>query len=193
MKHELDRGIKIMKVGIIYGSSTGNTQTAAEMISEHLSTEHECILKDVDSLGVDDFLDYEFLVLGISTWYIGEPQDDWIDILDNMDGMDFNGIPFAIFGQGDQLGYPDTYQDGMGILYEKMINGGGVGKIGFTSTEGYDFDESKGIVDDQWCGLSLDEDNQGEMTDDRIERWCKVLLEEMNNYQDTQGNQELRQ
>ena len=171
-----------MKVGIIYGSSTGNTQTAAEMISEHLSAEHECILKDVDSIEVDDFLDYEFLILGISTWYIGEPQDDWIDMLDDMDGMDFKGIPFAIFGQGDQLGYPDTYQDGMGMVYEKMINGGGVGNIGFTSTDGYDFDESKGLIDGKWCGLSLDEDNQGEMTEERVESWCKVLLEEMKKF-----------
>ena len=67
----------------------------------------------------------------------------------------------------------------MGMVYEKMINGGGVGNIGFTSTDGYDFDESKGLIDGQWCGLSLDEDNQGEMTDERVENWCKVLLEEM--------------
>ena len=39
----------------------------------------------------------------------------------------------------------------------------------------YDYDESKGEIDGQWCGLSLDEDNQGEMTDERIESWCKEL------------------
>ena len=167
-----------MKIGIFYGSSTGNTQTAAELIAENLS-EHECILKDVDGIDVEEFLGYDLLLLGISTWYVGEPQDDWIDILDDMDGQDFSGVKFAIFGQGDQLGYPDTFQDGMGMVYEKMMNGGGTGKIGFTSTDGYDFDESKGVMDGMFCGLSLDEDNQGEMTDERVEEWCKQIMSEV--------------
>ena len=96
-----------------------------------------------------------------------------------MDGQDFSGVKFAIFGQGDQLGYPDTFQDGMGMVYEKMMNGGGTGKIGFTSTDGYDFDESKGVIDGMFCGLSLDEDNQGEMTDERVEEWCKQIMSEV--------------
>ena len=166
-----------MKIGIFYGSSTGNTETAAELISENFS-EHDCTIQDVSSIEPDDLLGYDFLILGISTWYVGEAQDDWIDLLEDMDGMDFNGVKFAIFGQGDQLGYPDTFQDGMGMVYEKMIAGGGVA-LGFTSTEGYDYDESKGEIDGQWCGLSLDEDNQGEMTDERIEDWCKALHAEL--------------
>ena len=64
------------------------------------------------------------------------------------------------------------------MVYEKMIAGGGEA-LGFTSTEGYDYDESKGEIDGQWCGLSLDEDNQGEMTDERIENWCKALHSEL--------------
>ena len=99
-----------MKIGIFYGSSTGNTETAAELISENFS-EHDCSVQDVSSIEPDDLLGYDFLILGISTWYVGEAQDDWIDLLEDMDGMDFNGVKFAIFGQGDQLGYPDTFQD----------------------------------------------------------------------------------
>tara|TARA_Y100001970_G_scaffold119963_1_gene148762 strand:+ start:4872 stop:5372 length:501 start_codon:yes stop_codon:yes gene_type:complete len=166
-----------MKIGIFYGSSTGNTETAAELISENFS-EHDCTVQDVSSIEPDDLLGYDFLILGISTWYVGEAQDDWIDLLDDMEGMDFNGVKFAIFGQGDQLGYPDTFQDGMGMVYERMIEGGGVA-LGFTSTEGYDFDESRGVIDDKFCGLSLDEDNQGEMTDERIESWCKELHDQL--------------
>ena len=104
-----------MKIGIFYGSSTGNTETAAELISENFS-EHDCSVQDVSSIEPDDLLGYDFLILGISTWYVGEAQDDWIDLLEDMDGMDFNGVKFAIFGQGDQLGYPDTFQDGMGMV-----------------------------------------------------------------------------
>ena len=30
-----------------------------------------------------------------------------------------------------------------------------------------------------FCGLSLDEDNQGEMTDERVEEWCKQIMSEV--------------
>ena len=80
-----------MKIGIFYGSSTGNTETAAELISENFS-EHDCTVQDVSSIEPDDLLGYDFLILGISTWYVGEAQDDWIDLLDDMEGMDFNGV-----------------------------------------------------------------------------------------------------
>ena len=166
-----------MKIGIFFGSSTGNTETAAELIEGHFS-EHDCTVQDVSSIEAGDLLGYDFLMMGISTWYVGEAQDDWIDIIDDMEGMDFNGVKFAIFGQGDQLGDPDTFQDGMGMIYEKMIAGGGE-CLGFTSIEGYDFDESRGVIDDKFCGLSLDEDNQGEMTDERVEAWCNQLLAEL--------------
>ena len=84
-----------MKIGIFYGSSTGNTETAAELISENFS-EHDCSVQDVSSIEPDDLLGYDFLILGISTWYVGEAQDDWIDLLEDMDGMDFRGVKFAV-------------------------------------------------------------------------------------------------
>ena len=46
-----------MKVGIFYGSSTGNTETAAELISESFS-EHDCTVQDVSSIEPDDLLGY---------------------------------------------------------------------------------------------------------------------------------------
>ncbi len=46
---------------------------------------------------------------------------------------------------------------------------------GFTSTEGYDFDSSKAVMDDQFVGLVLDDDNQKELSDMRLSDWLKQI------------------
>ena len=43
--------------------------------------------------------------------------------------------------------------------------------IGFTSTEGYDHDDSKAEINGEFIALVIDEDNQDELTDERIKNW----------------------
>ena len=49
--------------------------------------------------------------------------------------------------------------------------------IGFTSTQGYYHDASKAQVEDKFVGLILDEDNQSDLTDERIENWVNEIKE----------------
>lgn len=45
--------------------------------------------------------------------------------------------------------------------------------------EGYDFEDSKGMYDDDhFLELGLDEDNESELTDGRIEEWLTQVLQE---------------
>ena len=53
-----------------------------------------------------------------------------------LDEIDFSGKKVAYFGAGDQVGYPDTFQDAMGILEEKISDQGGT-TVGYWSTDGY--------------------------------------------------------
>ena len=53
----------------------------------------------------------------------------------------------------------------MGILEEKIAELGGE-TVGYWSTEGYDFSDSKALRDDKFVGLALDEDNQSELTEE---------------------------
>lgn len=43
--------------------------------------------------------------------------------------------------------------------------------IGSTSADGYTFDESTAIENDKFIGLVIDESNQSNLTNDRIEKW----------------------
>jgi flavodoxin I len=62
----------------------------------------------------------------------------------------------------------------MGLIAEPLLACGAV-LVGFTSIDGYTFDESKGVENDQFIGLSLDEDNQSDLTEERIEAWVDQL------------------
>jgi flavodoxin I len=120
---------------------------------------------------------YDKLILGCPTWNIGELQSDWDRLLPQMDTLDLSGRQVALFGLGDEGGYPDTYQDAIGIIGEKARERGAT-LVGFWPTAGYDFLESRGVEDGMFMGLMLDDDNAPELTPERIKVWVQQLVQE---------------
>ncbi|MEC9318537.1 MAG: flavodoxin FldB, partial [Pseudomonadota bacterium] len=57
----------------------------------------------------------------------------------------------------------------------------GCKRIGFWPNQGYDFAASKALTDDEqyFVGLSLDEDTQYDLSEERIEQWTTQILEEI--------------
>ncbi len=159
-----------MKSIVVYGSTTGNTETVAEHIAKALGAESI----DVGSFDISSAQDYDLLVLGASTWGAGDVQDDWEPVLSALQELDLADTRVALFGLGDQEGYPDTFVDGMGTLYDAAIAAGAT-VIGKTSSEGYTFDESTALKDGAFVGLVIDEDTQSELTEERISSWAKTL------------------
>ena len=164
-------------IAIIYGSSTDNTKDAASKIAAAFSG-YKVDVKDVCDVADGDFQNYDLLILGTSTWGIGELQDDWATYEANLGGLNLSGKTVALFGLGDSSGYPDTFTDGMGILYESLANTG-CRFIGKVSSDGYTFDDSKAFVDGSFVGLPLDEDNESDMSDERIAKWTEALKAEL--------------
>lgn len=134
-------------------------------------------LNDVSQAEAADLADYECLIIGCPTWNIGELQSDWEGIYPDLDDVDFSGKLVAYFGTGDQIGYSDNFQDAIGILEEKIAEKGGK-TVGYWPTDGYDFNESKAVRNGKFCGLALDEDNQSDLTDERIQAWVAQLKTE---------------
>ncbi len=154
-----------MIIGIFYGSSTGNTQAAAEKIKEQFG-EFASTIRDVSKASPEELTECDVLFLGVSTWNIGEMQDDWAEFLPQLDRIDLTGKKVAIFGMGDAQGYPYNFLDAMGELWEKLKSRGAT-LVGIWSTEGYSFQESQGLYDENhFLGLGLDEDNESELTDE---------------------------
>ena len=164
-----------MKFKVIYGSDTGNTEVVVEDLTK--------LLEDIDVITVDEISpgdwDYDKFILGIPTWYDGELQSDWEDYFDNFQEIDFTGKTVAIFGLGDQVGYAEWFCDGVGILAEVIEKNGGK-VIGNWSTDGYEFEASKAVMNtnNTFYGLCLDEDNQPELTQDRLKEWVEQIKKE---------------
>ncbi len=167
------------KVGLFYGTYTGITGAVAEKIAKELGEENV----DLHNISSDGELmnNYQKLIIGTSTWSIGELQEDWDMFMPKLQTMDFNGKVVALFGTGDQIGYPDTFLDGMGMLYE-TFQFRGAEFIGFWPTEGYDFTSPLPLLDENnFVGLAIDEDNQPELTDARIKAWCDQIRDSILN------------
>ena len=164
-----------MKIGIFYGSTNGNTAEAARMIQTAL----EADIYDVGKLkNGEELAQYDLLVLGTSTWYDGELQDDWDSFMSHLIKADLSGKKVALFGMGDQESYGSDYVSGMRLIFNKVMEKG-VEHIGAWEDKGYAYEHSASVIDGMFVGLALDEDNQSELTAERIDTWCKQLKEEM--------------
>lgn len=162
------------KIGLFYGTQTGNTQTIAERIQQELGGEQMVDLFDIAEATADDFEPYSCIIIGCPTWNIGELQSDWDGFYDELDSIPFAGKKVAYFGVGDQVGYADNFQDAIGILEEKITSLGGT-TVGHWPTEGYDFNDSRAVRNGQFVGLAIDEDNQSDLTDSRVKTWVTQL------------------
>ena len=167
-----------MSMAIFYGSSTGNTQLAAEKIQEQMG-EFVSLCQDVAKADPKEMENYDLLFLGVSTWNIGEMQDDWAEFIPKMEGLDLSGKKVAFFAMGDAVGYPHNFLDAMGQLWRVVQKLGSPELIGIWPTEGYEFKESEALYDDEhFVGLGLDEDNESDLTDDRIHQWLLKVMQD---------------
>ena len=169
------------KVGIFFGSDTGNTRKVAKAIHKQLGEVADKPV-NIQKATVDDLLAYDILILGSPTYGDGElpglssgnQNESWEEFLPTLAGADFSGKTVALYGLGDQVGYGDNFVDALGFLFDAFSDVG-ASIIGFTGIEGDDFNRSKGTLDNQFVGLVLDEDNQKELTDVRLSDWLDAI------------------
>ena len=166
------------KVGLIYSFNTKKTTQAAKRIVEAIGSEN------IDELNAEDitekqFSAYENLILGVPTWFDGELPNYWDEFVPALEDLDLKGKKVALYGAGDQKGYPENFVDAIGIL-AVIVEKQGAEIVGFTSTEGYTFESSKARRGNQFCGLALDFENQPSKNKERISNWCEQLKKEFN-------------
>ena len=168
------------KVGILFGTDTGNTEAMAEKINDNLTALGcDCMTSNIIDLTVDWFEPFDLIIMGIPTWDFGGIQEDWENWEELLPLLPLHGKVVALYGMGDQLGYGDYFVDAMGWLYEKL-QATGAQFIGRWSTAGYDFEASLAVNKDKsyFCGLAIDDDQQFDLTDERIANWITQLQQE---------------
>jgi flavodoxin I len=166
------------KIGIFFGSTEGNTERVVTQVQQLLGGEPDVVLHNVNSSSSEDMQPYPILILACPTWEIGQLQEDWDGFIDELDSVDYAGKKITFLGCGDADGYPDTYQDALGIIYDRIKDKGAT-FIGAWPTDGYNFEASRGVVNGKFLGLAIDEDNQKDLTAGRIEKWVAQLKSEL--------------
>ncbi len=170
------------KVGVFFGTDTGNTRRIAKEITSTLGSAVAAKPVNIRNASVTDLLAYDILILGTPTYgegmlpglSTGNPTESWEEFLPMLTGQDFSGKKVAIYGLGNQKSYPTEFVDAVFYLYEQFKQCGAT-IIGQWTTEGYNFQASKAVIDGCFVGLVLDQENQKDLTPYRLDTWLKLL------------------
>lgn len=163
------------KIGVFYGTNTGKTEAIAEEIEFNLRKDDYEIINVAD--GIDKISEFKNLILLTPTYGVGEVQEDWAKVMPQLEKTDFSGKKVAVAGLGNQFAFGESFVGGMRVLYNVVVKNGGE-VIGFTSTEGYKYEESEAVIGNQFVGLAIDENNQEDETPERIMEWVSELKKE---------------
>ncbi len=161
------------KNAIIYSFNTKKTSKIAAQIQEAFNSD-SIEMVNAEEITEELFLSFDGIIMGVATWFDGELPNFWDEFLPALEEMDLTGKKFALFGLGDQKGYPENFLDGVGIMGE-ILESQGATLVGFTSTEGYEFESSRALRNDQFMGLAIDYENQSSMNNQRIADWVDQL------------------
>lgn len=170
------------KVILLFWGKGGNVEHAARKV--HAKFDPATIdIMDVASFDVSTLRKYDLIILGGSTigaeiWTDVKDDNEWSRFFVDIEKQDISGKKVAFFGLGNQVLYPDHFVDALGIFKAEMEKAKAK-IVGYWPTEGYRFTDSDGYDGNQFFGLALDEDTQGELTEGRITKWTGVLKKEI--------------
>lgn len=166
-------------IGIFCGTAGGTSLKIAEALKKAFDVE-EVINMEEDFDDVEQLLEYDILFIGSSTWGQGDVHHEWVDPLFeiNSDGIDFSGKTVAFFGAGDSVKHGEHFCSALGKLHSTFTTAGAKA-VGFIPKDDYAYEFSLAEIDGKFCGLGIDEHNEADKTDERIENWISILKSEL--------------
>jgi len=164
------------KIGLIYSFNSNKTAKVAERIKDEFK-EVPMDAINAETITEDQFLKFDNLILGVPTWFDGELPNYWDEFGPALEDMNLKGKLIALYGLGDQIGYPENFLDAVGIMAQ-LLEGRGAKIVGKTSVQGYTFESSKALQNDKFLGLAIDFENQATKNKERVKEWVKQLSSE---------------
>ena len=167
------------KTALFYSPEGGNVNTVTNMLGELIGNDKVDIipLKEVEK---EVLSKYDKLILlgstvGTDHWSNETIVDEWPEFFTKIKEISFEKKKVAIVGLGNSFLYPSHFVDGMADLHDSLTkkNAKVLGKV---DAKDYDFTDSEAVDDDGFfCGLAIDEDNEAELTTERLEKWILLL------------------
>ncbi len=167
------------KTAIFFSPEGGNVNGVAIQLGKMIGNDR------VDVMHVGEFKEgtmdgYNQIILvgstvGADHWSNKTMVNEWQDFFSKIAENGFEDKKVALVGLGNSVLYPEHFADGMAYLY-KEVTEKNASVFGAVSAEDYDFEDSEALNDDGFfCGLALDEDNEEDLTEGRLEKWIEVL------------------
>ncbi|MCL3780168.1 flavodoxin [Prolixibacteraceae bacterium JC049] len=180
IKYNFIISLAMRKIGLLYWPKGGSVERSAEKIQGQLKDKN-VVFKCIDEVQPNELLEFDSIIMGGSTvgadhWGNNENQNEWTFFFSELKKAETNleGKEIALFGLGNQMLYPDHFADDIAVMRNELAKANAT-FVGNWPTEGYDFNHSDAVENDQFIGLVLDEDAQPELTDERISGWLKQI------------------
>jgi flavodoxin I len=165
------------KISLIYSFNSNKTAKIAEKIKDAFGGD-SIELINAETLTEDEFMKNRLAILGVPTWFDGELPNYWDEFGPTLEDLDLKDKVFALYGLGDQKGYPENFLDAVGIMVN-LLESRGATIVGYTSTEGYSFLRSRAVKENKFVGLAIDFENQATMNLQRVKSWVEQLKKEL--------------
>lgn len=169
------------KTALIYWPKKGNVENTAAKISA-LFDSGSIDVFTISEVEIEKLPGYDLLIFGGSTIGADNWEDThttkWYTFFDALKKLDLTSKLAAIYGLGDQILYPEHFVNGMATIQEALV-ATGARIIGAWPVEGYEHTDSKSIEGDHFIGLALDDDQQSDLSDERISKWVEMLKAEL--------------
>jgi len=174
------------KIGIFFGTDTGSTRLVAKKIYSLLGDGLADKPKNINRTSAAELLQYHALILGTPSYGVGDlpglatgcMEANWQEFVPYLDGADLSGKRVALFGLGNQERYADRFASSMIHLY-RLFYGYGADIVGQWSTDGYQFEHSHAVIDNQFVGLALDQRTQPHLTEERLKIWLAQITPQL--------------
>jgi len=167
------------KTAIFYSPEGGNVNGVANMLEEMIGEDKVDIIP-VKEVVEDDLIKYNKIILvgstvGTDHWNNEIVVNEWPAFFTKITEVSFENKKVAIVGLGNSVLYPEHFVDGMADLYQR-IKKQKAEIFGKVDGKDYDFTDSEAVDDDGFfCGLPIDEDNEAELTVERLKKWISIL------------------
>jgi len=168
------------KTALIYWPKKGNVESTAAKIAAYFDNNTIDVFT-ISEIEPEKLSDYDFLIIGGSTIGADNWEDThtsrWYRFFEDLKSINLQGKTAAIYGLGDQVLYPEHFVDGMAVIRDEFI-AAGAKIIGKWPTEGYEHTDSKSVDGEFFIGLALDDDQQHDLSNERIHKWVAGLKAE---------------
>jgi flavodoxin I len=161
------------KIGLFYSFNTNKTSKIAEMIIGEFK-DYPLEALNAETVTKKQFLAYDHLILGVPTWFDGELPNYWDEFVPELEDLPMENKKIALFGLGNQVGYPENFLDAVGIMAE-ILEMQGATIVGLTSIDGYSFEKSQALRGNKFLGLAIDFENQAQKNLERVKNWVEQL------------------